>query len=92
MNMDTTINAKELRASLPEMVRRVRGGESFTVLYRSRPAFRIVPVDHSARIDGLVLEDDSLFGAPAVGRSTDGLSSTHHDQMLYPSKRPGKRR
>ncbi len=42
--MDQTINAKELRARLPEPVRRVRRGERFTVLYRSRPAFRIVPV------------------------------------------------
>lgn len=37
--MDKTINAKELRASLPRIVERVRRGERFTVLYRSRPAF-----------------------------------------------------
>lgn len=84
--MDTTINAKELRASLPDMVRRVQRGESFTVLYRSRPAFRIVPVGDRARVDGLVLDDDPLYGAQAVGRSSDGLTSKDHDQTLYPTK------
>jgi prevent-host-death family protein len=85
--MDTTINAKELRASLPDMVRRVQRGESFTVLYRSRPAFRIVPIAEGARLDSLVLEDDPLYGAAALGRSTDGLTAKHHDQLLYPAKR-----
>jgi prevent-host-death family protein len=85
--MDTTINAKELRASLPDMVRRVQRGESFTVLYRSRPAFRIVPIGSHARIDGYLLENDSLYGAPPVGRSSDGLTSEHHDQLLYPTKK-----
>jgi len=41
--MDTTINAKHLRATLPDVVSRVRKGARFTVLYRIRPAFRIVP-------------------------------------------------
>ncbi len=41
----TTINAKTLRANLPAVVERVRKGARYAVLYRSRPAFRIVPVE-----------------------------------------------
>jgi len=85
--MATTINAKELRASFPDVVRRVRRGEKFTVLYRSRPAFRIVPVS-GEDLAGLVAEEDSLYGAPAVGRSTDGQASRDHDRVLYGKKRP----
>jgi predicted nucleic acid-binding protein/antitoxin (DNA-binding transcriptional repressor) of toxin-antitoxin stability system len=60
--MDTTINAKELRASLPKIVERVRRGERFTVLYRSRPALRLVPVSDDVLTE-VPLEDDPLFGA-----------------------------
>lgn len=35
------------RASLPKIVEDVKRGKHFTVLYRSRPAFRIVPLDDS---------------------------------------------
>jgi antitoxin (DNA-binding transcriptional repressor) of toxin-antitoxin stability system len=80
--MDRTINAKELRASLPKIVERVRRGERFTVIYRSRAALRLVPVSDDAR--GTVpLEDDPLYRAKAVGSSADGLSSRDHDQLLY---------
>ena len=84
--MNFTINAKQLRASLPELVERVRKGARFTVLYRSRPAFRIVPVtdEHAGR--ELSLEDDPLYRAAAVGRSTDGLTSGDHDRILYGDK------
>jgi prevent-host-death family protein len=80
--MTTTINAKELRASLPEVVERVRRGGRFTVIYRSRPAFQIVPVDESAE-PRLPLEADSLYRARPVGRSKDGLTAAEHDLTLY---------
>ncbi len=80
--MSKPINAKELRASLPSVVRRVRAGEKITVLYRSRPAFRIVPVDDPGTTDG-PLEEDPLFRAEAVGRSRDGRSAAEHDAVLY---------
>ena len=80
--MDRTINAKQLRASLPETVRRVRRGERFTVLYRSRPAFRLVPVE-----DTVPLQQDPVYRAPAVGRSSDALSSRDNDQILYGTRR-----
>ena len=80
--MSKPINAKELRASLPSVVRRVRAGERITVLYRSRPAFRIVPVDDPGTTDG-PLEEDPLFRAEAVGRSRDGQSAAEHDAVLY---------
>jgi prevent-host-death family protein len=80
--MDRTINAKELRASLPRIVARVRRGERFTVLYRSRPALRIVPIEDAGKVS-TPLEDDPLFQAEPVGRSTDGMSSEDHDRVLY---------
>jgi antitoxin (DNA-binding transcriptional repressor) of toxin-antitoxin stability system len=80
--MNITINAKQLRVSLPRLVERVRKGARFTVIYRSRPAFQIVPVDEPAASASL-LEDDPLYRAGAVGRSTDGRSAADHDAVLY---------
>jgi prevent-host-death family protein len=80
--MDRTISAKELRASLPHIVERVRRGERFTVLYRSRPSFRIVPATDDA-LGELPLEEDPLYQAQPVGASTDGLTSEDHDHVLY---------
>jgi prevent-host-death family protein len=77
-----SISAKQLRASLPEVVRRVRKGARFTVLYRSRPAFQIVPVGHSGD-ETVPLAEDSLYGAPAVGRSRDRATAADHDTLLY---------
>jgi antitoxin (DNA-binding transcriptional repressor) of toxin-antitoxin stability system len=80
--MSKVINAKRLRDELAKVVALVRKGERFTVPYRSRPAFQILPVD----TDGLdlgPLEDDSLYKAEAVGSSTDGLTSADHDRVLY---------
>lgn len=82
--MDRTINAKELRASLPKIVGRVRRGQRFTVLYRSRPAFRIVPIDDAEELGPL--EEDPLYRAPALVRSSDGWLSKDHDTILYPKK------
>ena len=80
--MNVTINAKELRAQLPRLVERVRKGARFTVIYRSRPAFRIVPVNEAD--DQLPpLEEDSLYRAKPLGRSTDGLTSEDHDKVIY---------
>ncbi|MCU0788633.1 MAG: hypothetical protein MUC91_10665 [Verrucomicrobia bacterium] len=80
--MNTLINAKELRASLPEVVEKVRRGARFTVLYRSRPAFQLVPVD-SPDVAPESLERDSLYRAEPVGRSTDGRPAADHDSLLY---------
>jgi antitoxin (DNA-binding transcriptional repressor) of toxin-antitoxin stability system len=80
--MNVTINTKQLRASLPKLVERVRRGARFTVIYRSRPAFQIVPVDatEAARTP---LEADPLYRARPVGRSSDGRSASEHDAILY---------
>ena len=79
--MLTTINAKTLRHELARIVERVRKGEGFTVLYRSRPAFRIVPVDGPVALGAL--EEDSLYLAEAVGSSNDGWAAADHDRLLY---------
>ena len=80
------INAKTLRRDLAKVLERVRRGERFTVLYRSRPACQIVPLGAEEHESG-ALADDPLYRAPAVGRSEDGTSAADHDQVLY-----GKRR
>ncbi|MBN1653329.1 MAG: type II toxin-antitoxin system prevent-host-death family antitoxin [Deltaproteobacteria bacterium] len=76
------INAKQLRADLPKIVKRVKRGERFIVLYRSRPAFRLVPIS-SFEEQGVALKDDPIYRASAVGRSKDGLTSADHDSVLY---------
>jgi prevent-host-death family protein len=81
--MTTHINAKQLRASLPEIVRRVRKGARLTVIYRSRPAFQIVPVDDAGAAEG-ALTDESLYRASAVGCSSDRRTAAEHDEVLYP--------
>ena len=80
--MNTLINAKELRASLPKVVEKVRRGARFTVLYRSRPAFQLIPVDVSDTVPES-LDADPLYGAGAIGRSDDGRAAAEHDEMLY---------
>jgi prevent-host-death family protein len=81
--MNVPINAKRLRATLPDVVERVRKGTRFTVIYRSRPAFQIVPVDDKAGAS-ISLAGDTLYRAEAVGSSDDGRRSIDHDAILYP--------
>ena len=81
--MNVPINAKRLRATLPEVVERVRKGTRFTVIYRSRPAFQIVPVNDAGNAP-VSLTDDPLYRAEAVGSSADGRTSTDHNAVLYP--------
>jgi len=72
--MNYTINVKQLRASLPKLVERVRKGARFTVLYRGRRAFQIVPIDELETLR-VPLDADPLYRAGAVGRSTDGRAA-----------------
>ncbi len=80
--MQKTISAKELRATLPIIVQSVRRGDQFTVLYRSQPAFRIVPVDEEDQII-CPLEKDTLYHTGPLGKSCDGLRAADHDETLY---------
>ena len=80
--MTIAINAKRLRASLPEVVERVRKGARFTVIYRSRAAFEIVPVGDPGE-PALLLADDPLYRAESVGRSRDRRIAADHDALLY---------
>jgi prevent-host-death family protein len=84
--MQRTINTKELRATLPKIVESVRRGEQFTVLYRSRPAFRIVPVDEASPIT-CPLSKDPLYRCAAVGASLDGLTAADHDKVYDDGRR-----
>ena len=81
--MENVINAKTLRADLAKILEQVRKGQRFTVLYRSRPACQLIPVDVTMPVYD-ELEQDPLYRAEAVGRSTDGKTSADHDAVLYP--------
>ena len=76
------INAKQLRATLPDVVARVQKGTRFTVVYRSKAAFQIVPVGAPERTTE-ALADDPLFKAGPLGRSSDGRLAGNHDDLLY---------
>lgn len=83
--MQHIINIKELRASMPEVIKRVRKGDKYIVFYRSSPAFCIIPVDSQENIT-IPLSNDPLYGASAVGSSSDGLAAEDHDTILYRKK------
>jgi antitoxin (DNA-binding transcriptional repressor) of toxin-antitoxin stability system len=80
--MNVPINATRLRATLSDVVKRVRQGTRFTVIYRRHPAFQIVPVDDAGETSE-PLTADSLYGAKAVGSSSDYRAATDHDSVLY---------
>jgi len=83
---DEIIGAKELRATLSSIVRRVRRGERFLVLHRSKPAFRIVPVHEGGRDTDLgPLDKDPMYRAPALDRSEHPGVADDHDEILYGS-------
>lgn len=80
--MQKTITAKMLRSDLGAILERVRQGERFTVLYRSRAVCRLVPVEEGdERVTSLL--EDPLYRAEAVGRSEDGRTAADHDRLLY---------
>ncbi|MDD2236117.1 MAG: hypothetical protein PHP44_00585 [Kiritimatiellae bacterium] len=80
--MTVTINARELRSDLGRVVKLARGGQHFTVLYRSRVAFEIMPPGRDSAFDG-DLTEDTLYGAEAVGSSSSGRVARDHDKDLY---------
>lgn len=84
--MNARINATKLRASLPDIVRRVRQGARFTVTHRSQPAFQIVPVGDDVTPPA-PLAYDPVYQADAVGRSQDGRAASGHDALLYEPSR-----
>ena len=67
--MDRVINAKELRSSLPRIVERVRRGERFTVVYRSRPALRLFAT-YASWSDGL----RGFVGGVPYANKTSGIT------------------
>jgi antitoxin (DNA-binding transcriptional repressor) of toxin-antitoxin stability system len=80
--MNVSITAERLFSSLPDVVERVRKGARFTVIYRSRPAFQIVPMNETGEAAG-ALTDDTLYRAGAVGRSSGGRTAAAHDALVY---------
>jgi prevent-host-death family protein len=84
--MQNVIDAKTQRAELAAILEWVRKGERFTVVYRSRPVCRLVPVDVSEEFQD-PLEEDPLYRADVLGRSSDGLTAADHDLMPCGSRR-----
>lgn len=83
MNTDPdVINVKQLRAELPRIIRRIREGRRYLVLYRSRPAFEMTPADAEA-VELPPLDLDPVFRSGSLGRSDDGLDAAGHDRTLY---------
>lgn len=82
--MQNTINAKDLRNELGDILNRVRKGERFTVLYRSQPVCQLVPLTH-VMVESGDFKGDSLFKAGAVGHSEDNRVAAEHDDLLYDS-------
>ena len=80
--VNETINVKTLRRDMARILERVARGERFTVLYRSRPVCRLVPIESEDLASGPVREDP-LFAMGPVGRSTDGHAAADHDDDLY---------
>ena len=80
--MHEALNAKQLRERLKEVIEKMRRGEKLTVLYRSRPAFDIVPIG-TPSVEIVHLESDSLYRAGPVGSSGSGDAAVKHDDLLY---------
>jgi antitoxin (DNA-binding transcriptional repressor) of toxin-antitoxin stability system len=78
----STINARELRRDLARVVKLARQGQRFTVIYRSKVAFEIVPPGQESPVT-VDLKADSLYGAGSVGSSSDGRAAMDHDGDLY---------
>lgn len=76
------LNTKELRNKFSEIVKRTKRGEQFTILYRSKPAFRIVPVMPKAD-EHIKVKKDSLYKMTALGATKDGLTAADHNSVLY---------
>ena len=80
--MPDMISAKQLRERLKSVVENVKHGRRYTVLYRSQPAFDIVPVG-GASANPVPLESDPLYQAPPVGSLASGDVAARHDEVLY---------
>ena len=79
--MNPLINAKDLQASLPAIVEKVRRGACFIVLYQGRPAFQILPVTPVFKPTG-DLARDLLYEAKTVSCSAKERSATKPDPLL----------
>ena len=80
--MSQTISAKQLRQDLGRILERVRHGERFTVLYRSRPVCDLVP-PYGAGPEPEPLGEEPLLSVDGIVASTDGRTASDHDLDLY---------
>jgi antitoxin (DNA-binding transcriptional repressor) of toxin-antitoxin stability system len=80
--MSQTISAKQLRQDLGKILERVRQGERFTVLYRSRPVCDLIP-PFAAEAEAGPVDEDPLLSVDGIAASTDDRTSEDHDLDLY---------
>ena len=79
-----TINVKQLHEEMPRVIRAVRQGKRVNVTYRKKPVFSIGPSEPEAKpAKPWKLEDDPLYKAKPLGRSSDGRAARDHDKILY---------
>lgn len=69
--MHQTITAKELRTNFKEITERASSGESFTVIYRSVPAFEINPPREASRQRRSEESIRKFRAAIGIGTATD---------------------
>lgn len=51
-----TISVKELRNNFPEVIQAIQAGESYTLIYRSKPVAQIKPISSSQEAFKKLLE------------------------------------
>lgn len=80
--MQTTISSGQLKSNFGQIIGQIKKGNKFTVSYRKRPAFEILPL---ARQEQCIadLKSDPLYHSGPLGRSSTGDASLKHDQVLY---------
>ena len=81
--MPDVISAKQLRQQLKDVVENVKHGRRYTVLYRSQPAFDIVPVGsppHQPRAVGIRPSVPGAAGRVIGNRGTRPCATT---EVLY---------
>ena len=69
--METLIGLKELREHLPAYEKRIKAGHSFIVVKRSKPIFKIGPVDEGGWetvVDFTKFRKDGISAQELLGR------------------------
>jgi len=79
--MENIIGLKELRQNMDHFAQMTKKGQSFLVIKRSRPLFKITPINQTS--DGVESVVDFLqTGANDVNKTLKPLSKKEHDYYI----------